>query len=147
DQLNEQYIQDKDFQETLQLIKIKGLHKNNITDYTLSNLEIIKEDVDEKLKDINNYDKYNELSKLLSNVLVLTNQIYKLKEEIKLCEKKQLDRQINYNTCSSFLQEYIKKHNITGCNDKEACSLVLLMALLKPNGICAAILKEGIFFD
>jgi type I restriction-modification system DNA methylase subunit len=32
-------------------------------------------------------------------------------------------------------------------NDKEACSLILLMALLNKGGICAAVLKDGVFFD
>lgn len=33
------------------------------------------------------------------------------------------------------------------CNDKESCSLVLLMTILNKNGVCAGVLKEGVFFD
>ena len=32
-------------------------------------------------------------------------------------------------------------------NDKEACSLVLLMNLLEEGGTCVGVLKEGVFFD
>jgi type I restriction-modification system DNA methylase subunit len=32
-------------------------------------------------------------------------------------------------------------------NDKEACSLILMMELLNKNGTCIAVLKEGVFFD
>ena len=32
-------------------------------------------------------------------------------------------------------------------NDKEGCSFILLMDVLKENGTCVGVLKEGVFFD
>ena len=76
--------------------------------------------------------------------------------------------QVNFNSCSRRLKYFIRNIKIVEeiydkkennyikiesnintetVNDKEACSLLLLMDLLKENGICCAVLKEGVFFD
>ena len=43
--------------------------------------------------------------------------------------------------------EQIAKNKDMGFNDKESCSLILLMALLEKGGTCVGVLKEGVFFD
>ena len=44
------------------------------------------------------------------------------------------------------IKKFAKKHGLKG-NDKEACSLILMMDMLEENGICAGVLKEGVFFN
>lgn len=89
-------------------------------------------------------------------------------EETKLLKQhqKEIDNlQVNYNTCSKRIKEFVKKYDktlpfdeskfftltkktgTTCLNDKEACSLILFMELLEKDGICAVVIKEGVFFD
>ena len=68
-----------------------------------------------------------------------------LSEERK--EKKIKDKnKVSLETCSQLIIDYAKSHELTG-NDKESCSLILLMAMLAEGGTCAGVLKEGVMFD
>ena len=68
-----------------------------------------------------------------------------LSEERK--EKKITDQnKVSLETCSQLIIDYAKVHGLTG-NDKESCSLILLMAILAEGGTCAGVLKEGVMFD
>lgn len=68
-----------------------------------------------------------------------------LNEERK--EKKVKDKnKVSLETCSELIIDYAKIHGLTG-NDKESCSLILLMAMLALGGTCAGVLKEGVMFD
>ena len=68
-----------------------------------------------------------------------------LSEERK--EKKVKDKnKVSLETCSELIIDYAKIHGLTG-NDKESCSLILLMAMLAEGGTCAGVLKEGVMFD
>lgn len=68
-----------------------------------------------------------------------------LNEERK--EKKAKDKnKVSLETCSELIIDYAKIHGLTG-NDKESCSLILLMAMLAVGGTCAGVLKEGVMFD
>jgi type I restriction-modification system DNA methylase subunit/restriction endonuclease S subunit len=68
-----------------------------------------------------------------------------LSEERK--EKKVKDKnKVSIETCSELIIDYAKIHKLTG-NDKESCSLILLMAMLAEGGTCAGVLKEGVMFD
>ena len=68
-----------------------------------------------------------------------------LNEERK--EKKVKDKnKVSLETCSELIIDYAKIHGLTG-NDKESCSLILLMAMLAVGGTCAGVLKEGVMFD
>ena len=61
-------------------------------------------------------------------------------------EKTNEKQSVNINSCSDRILKFAKKYKLTG-NDKEACSLMLMMDLLNENGKCVGVLKEGIFFD
>ena len=74
-------------------------------------------------------------------------QISNLKSKLKIYESEQKNKKVNSTTCSKVIKDYIKKNDLKTCNDKEACSLVLFMALLNDDGVCAGVLKEGVFFD
>jgi type I restriction-modification system DNA methylase subunit len=68
-----------------------------------------------------------------------------LSEERK--EKKVKEKnKVSLETCSQLINKYAKLNGLTG-NDKESCSLILLMAMLTEGGTCAGVLKEGVMFD
>ena len=66
-------------------------------------------------------------------------------EERKEKKNKEKDK-VSIDTCSELIINYAKEHHLTG-NDKESCSLILLMATLDIGGTCAGVLKEGVMFD
>ena len=74
------------------------------------------------------------------------NQLIKLKKEEKLEKDKNKGMTVNVDSCSVGIQKFAAKHKLTG-NDKEACSLMLMMDLLDINGLAVGVLKEGLFFD
>lgn len=62
-------------------------------------------------------------------------------------EKKELDKtKVCVNSCSARIQKFAKEFNLKG-NDKESCSLMLLMVILAPGGTAVGVLKEGVFFN
>ena len=62
-------------------------------------------------------------------------------------EKKERDSQkVTLEGSSPFIKKYAKEHKLSG-NDKEAVSLILLMATTAINGTACAVLKQGVFFD
>jgi type I restriction-modification system DNA methylase subunit len=109
------------------------------------------------------------------NIITLMIQNHKYKKENEKDSKLLDNQKVNDKTSSNKLKQYIKyietvyieqsnkqiqeykqlngldfdyKHEChSNMNDKEACSLALLMLLLNVNGTCVGVLKEGIFFD
>lgn len=62
-------------------------------------------------------------------------------------EKQSLDKQkVSVSTCSGRIRKFAKVNNLTG-NDKESCSLMLLMDVLKVGGTAIGVLKDGVFFN
>jgi restriction endonuclease S subunit len=50
------------------------------------------------------------------------------------------------SSCSNRIQKFANKYYLTG-NDKESCSLILLMDILDIGGTAIGVLKEGVFFN
>ena len=50
------------------------------------------------------------------------------------------------SSCSKRIQKFARVHKLTG-NDKEACSLMLLMDIVEVGGTAIGVLKEGVFFN
>jgi len=90
--------------------------------------KIIDSDIDEDVKK----NRKQQLEKL------------KLEEKAEIIQLEKL--KVNVDTCSVRLQKFASKNKLTG-NDKEACSLMLMMELLEDNGLAVGVLKEGLFFD
>ena len=97
----------------------------------------------EEEKDDDKIDIYN---------LQLSQHKILKREERKEAEKKK----VKLDNCSNLIRNYIKLYNnklskkskdYIKCNDKESCSLLLMMSILKTDGSCVTILKEGLFFD
>jgi len=62
-------------------------------------------------------------------------------------EKKEQDKtKVSVPMCSARIQKFAKKNNLKG-NDKESCSLMLMMDILEVGGTAIGVLKEGVFFN
>lgn len=62
-------------------------------------------------------------------------------------EKKEQDKtKVCVNSCSARIQKFAKDNKLKG-NDKESCSLMLLMDMLEVGGTAVGVLKEGVFFN
>ena len=62
-------------------------------------------------------------------------------------EKKEQDKtKVCVSSCSARIQKFAKDNKLKG-NDKESCSLMLLMDILEVGGTAVGVLKEGVFFN
>jgi type I restriction-modification system DNA methylase subunit/restriction endonuclease S subunit len=62
-------------------------------------------------------------------------------------EKKENDKtKVSVSMCSGRIQKFAKDNGLKG-NDKESCSLMLLMDILEVGGTAIGVLKEGVFFN
>lgn len=62
-------------------------------------------------------------------------------------EKKESDKaKVSVSMCSLRIQKFAKDNGLKG-NDKESCSLMLLMDILEVGGTAIGVLKEGVFFN
>ena len=62
-------------------------------------------------------------------------------------EKKESDKaKVSVSMCSARIQKFAKDNGLKG-NDKESCSLMLLMDILEVGGTAIGVLKEGVFFN
>ena len=73
-------------------------------------------------------------------------QLKQIEIQEKYDKKEQEKTKVSLSSSSQRIQRFAKKYNLKG-NDKEACSLILMMELLEENGTCIGVLKEGIFFN
>lgn len=71
------------------------------------------------------------------------NNINKQEKEDKIENDK---KKVNLSTCSGRIQNFAKKHKLKP-NDKESCSLILLMDIIEFGGTSISVLKEGVFFN
>ena len=74
-------------------------------------------------------------------------------KQLKEIEKQEKEDKKNNNktkvcleNCSGRIQKYAHDNKLKG-NDKEACSLILLMDILEVGGTAIGVLKEGVFFN
>lgn len=109
-----------------------------------------------------------ELKKLLKetkdNTLMerINEQIKQIDKENKVEEKEQKDQQVNFNTVSSEIRDYVNDYNSKipstlskkekekekmDPNDKEECGMILMNMLLAENGTACGVIKQGCFFD
>ncbi len=62
-------------------------------------------------------------------------------------EKIEMEKmKVSVASCSERIQRFAHQNNLSG-NDKESCSLMLIMDMLEPDGTAIAVLKEGVFFN
>lgn len=130
----------------------KDEFNNNKYDYVITNPpyggdKIKTSDTKIKLTKIKNYIK-EELKTLedKNKIKYRKNQLKDI-ENIEKQEKKDNDKnKVCLDTSSNRINKLAHQNDIPG-NDKESISLMLMMDLLKENGTCVGVLKEGIFFN
>jgi type I restriction-modification system DNA methylase subunit len=94
----------------------------------------LKEYIKKELPTITDEETKIRRQKQLKNIENQEKQ--NIKESNKVC----------LGSCSARIQKFAKDNNLSG-NDKESCSLMLLMDLLEIGGTTIGVLKEGVFFD
>ena len=143
--------------------------RDKIIKYIDNEIDIFKKniiEIIEKADDIKNKKKILEdikkpktnIDKILSiikdididvnikRIKELYNQSKSLKKENKTEIENNKKLCVNIDSCSKQINNFAVKHKLTG-NDKEACSLMLIMDLLEIDGTAVGVLKEGLFFD
>lgn len=89
------------------------------------------------------------------DLLNVTDEGVRIARQIQLKEiekQEKEDKEDNNKTkvclenCSGRIQKYAHDNKLKG-NNKEACSLILLMDILEVGGTAIGVLKEGVFFD
>jgi hypothetical protein len=149
------------------------LNKDELYKYHLLKIQNIilkkqnENEVQEGLKQKVNYNNCSQFIQNYANKIINYNDNFEYIEsrkaliieiESKLKSEKDTTKINKLNAEKTLLEDEIKdglkKQRIikaddsdTGFNDKEACSLILLMALLEKDGVCCGVLKEGVFFD
>ncbi len=75
-----------------------------------------------------------------------TRQLKDIERQDKLEKVENEKAKVSLKTCSQRIKRFAKEHNLKA-NDKEACSLILMMELLEEGGTAVGVLKEGVFFN
>jgi type I restriction-modification system DNA methylase subunit len=137
-------------------LKVENSFKNEFSNkkfnYVISNPpyggdKIIKNQEQLKRDKIKNYIKELFKQETDKDIIIRRNKQLKEIEELNKLDKIRNDKlQVNKDSCSKRIRAFCKQYNLDA-KDKEACSLILLMDLVKIDGICCGVLKEGVFFD
>jgi type I restriction-modification system DNA methylase subunit len=122
-----------------------GGDKNKKSDLQIKRDKVKKYINDERLtiKDIREdllSVKEKELKKRIDK------QLDKIDKQEKQEKKEQEKSKVSIGACSPRIQNFAIKFGLTG-NDKESCSLILIMDMLEEGGTAVGILKEGVFFN
>jgi type I restriction enzyme S subunit len=73
-------------------------------------------------------------------------QLKNIEAQEKQEKREQDNTKVCVSSCSARIQKFAKDNNLKG-NDKESCSLMLLMDILEVGGTAVGVLKEGVFFN
>jgi type I restriction enzyme, S subunit len=96
----------------------------------------VKDYIKEELKTLKDKEKIKHRTVQLKAIDNLEKQ-----------DKKDNDkRKVSIETSSARIQKFAKDNKLSG-NDKESVSLMLMMDMIKQNGVCVGVLKEGVFFN
>jgi len=88
----------------------------------------------------------NELRNTTDEGLRIRRQKQLKKIEAQEKQEKKDKTKVSVNSSSSRIQKFAKDNNIKG-NDKESCSLMLMMDILAVGGTAVGVLKEGVSFN
>lgn len=73
-------------------------------------------------------------------------QIREIDQQEKLQKAAANKAKVTVGSCSARIQRFAHLQGLTG-NDKESCSLMLMMDIVDAGGTAVGVLKEGVFFD
>jgi type I restriction-modification system DNA methylase subunit len=112
-----------------------GGDKNNKSEAQMKR-EKVKEYIKKELVCITDEDVKTRRMKQLKEIEIQEKQ-----------DKKESDKtKVTISSCSARIQKFAKDNDLKG-NDKESCSLMLLMDILEVGGTAIGVLKEGVFFN
>jgi type I restriction-modification system DNA methylase subunit/restriction endonuclease S subunit len=74
-------------------------------------------------------------------------QLKKIEAREKQDKIEQDKTKVSVSSCSARIQKFANDHNKLKGNDKESCSLMLMMDILEVGGTAVGVLKEGVFFN
>lgn len=69
-----------------------------------------------------------------------------IERKIKKNKKEVDESKVSIDKCSVRIKQFAKQYGLKS-NDKEGCSLILMMDMVAPNGTVIGVLKEGVFFN
>lgn len=106
-----------------------------------------KSEAQMKREKVKKYIK-NELTTITDEGLRIRRQkqLKNIEAQEKQDKKEQDKTKVCVSSCSGRIQKFAKDYGLKG-NDKESCSLMLLMDILEVGGTAIGVLKEGIFFN
>jgi type I restriction-modification system DNA methylase subunit len=106
-----------------------------------------KSEAQMKREKVKEYIK-NELTTITDEELRIRRQkqLKTIEDQEKQDKKEQDKTKVSVSSCSGRIQKFAKDNNLKG-NDKESCSLMLLMDILEVGGTAIGVLKEGVFFN
>ena len=73
-------------------------------------------------------------------------QLKRIEVEEKVDKKRGDQSHVSVSSSSPRIQKFAKDHGLKG-NDKESCSLMLIMDMVEVGGTAIGVLKEGVFFN
>ena len=73
-------------------------------------------------------------------------QYKEIEKAIKKNKKEVDDSKVSIDKCSARIRSFAKQYGLKS-NDKEGCSLILMMDMVASNGTVIGVLKEGVFFN
>ena len=116
----------------------------------VQNLELIKKEIEGFFKEKYKIRNMKEISKfrnkLSDDEKTTIKQYDTISMKLKHIDSEKNDKNVNLGTSHDIYKEYAEKYGLSG-SDKEAVSLIMMMALLEENGTAVGVLKEGIYFD
>ena len=143
------------FEHILSKVKDMNLYENNINFEIRTNPPYGGDKLDRQTGEIGKLTKFEKFLKKeiekcekgSEKQIKLQTKLSDIKKEIKIFEKDHTEKEkVSICSCSELIRNISSVNKITGDN-KENCSLLLLMGMLKHGGRVVAVLKEGVFFD
>ena len=110
----------------------------------------------DKIKKTNSQIKRDKVKEYIKNeLLTITDSTVRINRQKQLKELEYKSKQekiesdkttVSVSTCSARIKKFAHDNKLTG-NNKESCSLMLLMDIVEFGGTAIGVLKEGVFFD
>ncbi len=120
---------------------------NVITNPPYGGDKVVQSDAQIKRKKIKDYIK-KELLTLTDESKIKTRlrQVNKIEQQEKQDKIDSDKTKVSVDSCSDRIQKFAKDNKLSG-NDKESCSLMLIMDMVDVGGTAIGVLKEGVFFN
>ena len=120
---------------------------NVVTNPPYGGDKTVQSDAQIKRKKIKEYIKKELLTlKDELKIKIKQRQLIKIEKEEKQDKIDSDKTKVSVDSCSQRIQKFAKDNKLSG-NDKESCSLMLIMDMVDVGGTAIGVLKEGVFFN